>query len=509
MSSWENNNQAPQLNRGSRQGSFSPSLAFFILIRNKQVLYSLSILLILGIAYGATLAPGLTWANGGTDGGDLITAASTHGVAHPGGYPLYLLLAQVFQQIPLGNLAWRTNLMSAVCMILAVILLYLTTRRLLTKQPFADLAAWGAALAFGISSLVWSQAVITEVYALQILLTVCILFQTLAGKMPWNVDFLRGLILGLALGNHLTTLFLIPLLIWDGDTFCPDLKKHLGRRILGVLAGLLIYLLLPLWAFGKPPINWGNPITFTAFFQLVAGQIYQSNFTSIYTLDRLRGWAGLLIEQVGLAGLFIGAFYLFGGWERLKKTGPLLWIFPVYGLFALMYGSYDSYVYLIPSVMAFTVWMAAGLQEIILLLVSRWRAGWIPGSLLLVLALAWQVVQVAPKVDASKDLRAETFGKMAMHTLPENALVFTRDDETTFTLWYFHYGLKERADIAVIVEGLMNYDWYRTVLGYTYPDLRLPQVKDLSRSGLAAANPSREICPIKDHLATSINCSKR
>ena len=41
--------------------------------------------------YLTTLAPGLTWANDGADGGDLVTAAATLGVAHPTGYPLYRL----------------------------------------------------------------------------------------------------------------------------------------------------------------------------------------------------------------------------------------------------------------------------------------------------------------------------------------------------------------------------------------------------------------------------------
>ena len=33
----------------------------------------LSLMLLLGLAYGLSLAPGLTWANNGADGGDLIT----------------------------------------------------------------------------------------------------------------------------------------------------------------------------------------------------------------------------------------------------------------------------------------------------------------------------------------------------------------------------------------------------------------------------------------------------
>src|SRR5262245_14429377 len=67
------------------------------------------------LVYLSTLAPGLTWANHGADGGDLITAAATGGVAHPSGYPTYLVLARLFLALPFGPLAFRVNLLSAVC----------------------------------------------------------------------------------------------------------------------------------------------------------------------------------------------------------------------------------------------------------------------------------------------------------------------------------------------------------------------------------------------------------
>src|SRR6478672_57766 len=66
----------------------------------------------LGCAYAYTLAPGVTWANDGADSGDLIAATATLGVAHPTGYPTYLLLARLFQLIPLGDLALRSTIFS-------------------------------------------------------------------------------------------------------------------------------------------------------------------------------------------------------------------------------------------------------------------------------------------------------------------------------------------------------------------------------------------------------------
>jgi hypothetical protein len=55
--------------------------------------------------YALTLAPGLTWAHDGADGGDFATALATGGIAHPPGYPTYLLAAAPAAALPVGN--WR------------------------------------------------------------------------------------------------------------------------------------------------------------------------------------------------------------------------------------------------------------------------------------------------------------------------------------------------------------------------------------------------------------------
>jgi hypothetical protein len=163
----------------------------------------------LGI-YLLTLEPGLTWLNGGDDGGDLATAAKLLGIPHPTGYPLYLLLAQPliwFDASP----AHALNLMSALWGALTCALLTLSIGQLLesaftqekeqekslivnqssekTKKAEAKkltppptlnlttdnirqikLASWSGASAAGLilagSPLFWSQAIIAEVYTL-------------------------------------------------------------------------------------------------------------------------------------------------------------------------------------------------------------------------------------------------------------------------------------------------------------------------------------------------------
>src|SRR5512134_3893302 len=65
--------------------------------------------------YSLTLAPTVTL----VDSGELIVAARNLGVAHPPGFPLYVLLAHVATRIPLGDVAERVNACSALFAALA------------------------------------------------------------------------------------------------------------------------------------------------------------------------------------------------------------------------------------------------------------------------------------------------------------------------------------------------------------------------------------------------------
>src|SRR6187549_17310 len=62
------------------------------------------------IVYMMTLAPGLSF----IDAGELATTASTLGVAHPTGYPLFTLIGHLFSILPIAaTVIARLNIMSA------------------------------------------------------------------------------------------------------------------------------------------------------------------------------------------------------------------------------------------------------------------------------------------------------------------------------------------------------------------------------------------------------------
>ena len=470
--------------------------------------------------YLATMAPGLTWANDGADGGDLITAAATGGIAHPTGYPLYLLVARVFQFLPVGSLAFRTNLMSVFAAVSASLFVYGLVIRFIPSSAGIPPRLVGliSAYAFGLSPLFWSQAVITEVYALHALFVALILY--LASDHahlkfpPKYLDPALGLSFGLALGNHITIILLLPILflptLFQSDAVSlkrfwqPD-KASFLRRLSWMLAGLSVYLILPLRALSGPPINWGNPRTISGFIWLVSGKLYQDQLfvlTLASVWSRIRSMAGLLIGQFGIPGLVLGLVGLIVFYKPSRLFRNTIWIVLASSVFAIGYETSDSYVYLIPAFLCFAIWVGVGAAGLLDLCPRQVRFALGVSLVLYIFVLAgnnWV------KVDASRDLRAETFGHEVLSQAPENAMVFAQGDKAIFTMWYFHFALHNRPDLRIVVTDLLRFDWYQASLQTTYPGLTLPGPFPFA-AVMQAGNPERPSCFIEYIEKAGIEC---
>jgi hypothetical protein len=389
---------------------------------------------------------------------------------------------------------------------MAAVFVFLTLNVVLEGKRFSNLAAALAALLFGLAPLVWSQAVITEVYGLQSFLTIGILYQTInTGKSPYR-DLQRGLLFGLALGNHITTIFLLPLLLIDFRELRPSSFFHISKRIFGLILGTSIYLILPLRALNQPTVNWLNPVTIKSFFQLITGSIYQSYFSVNYFVHHARAWAGILIENLSFPGVALGIFAIIDKGNNYRFKLLIAWIFLSYGLFALFYESYDSYVYLIQTILAFSLLIGIGFENIVDIVQDRWqKAIWLIYPLLIAFLIA-RFYLVVPQVSASNDDRAEVFGQQVFDTVPEKAMIFTQDDPSTFALWYFHFVEKKRPDTFVIAEGLLGFDWYRKTLQAIYPNLKIQDTDDLAPFHLLSQNPELPSCFIEYADSIKLDC---
>lgn len=408
------------------------------------------------VVYRLTLAPDLTWANAASDGGELITASVTLGVAHPPGYPTYLLLGKLFSFLPLGTVAFRYNLFSAVCAAIATGLLAAAIHEF-WRPRVRPITSFTAALAFAFLPLVWGQAVVAEVYSLNLLLVAAFL-------LAWSQRraATAGLLLGLALTTHLTSALLLPAALLGGE--------RPRRLVAGLVVGLAPLLLLPWLASGDSPVVWGRPDTPAGWLWLVSGRLYGANLQFPPTSDRL---AALLRALAFGAATVAGSAVTPTGaaLRQLNHVGTgtraalLAGTAVLYALFAAAYATPDAAVLLLPGLLLLALLLAPALERL--------------GLAALFLPLALIVAGHSGQIRAHRAgprLAAEAL----LSDAPANALLLAPGDRTIFTLWYFQHVESLRPDLRLADASLFAFDWYRERLAALNPDVRVPAADDLA-----------------------------
>ncbi|MFN8490249.1 MAG: DUF2723 domain-containing protein [Caldilineaceae bacterium] len=327
----------------------------------------------------------------------------TFGIAHPTGYPLYILLGGLWSRLlfPFGNWAWRMNLFSALAAATAVAVVFHLAQRLVTQadgrpNPMAGLAA---AAALGFSPIWWSQATVAEVYALHGLFVALILSVALGmnegyavtrfGQIglqppapsplplaPCPLPFAQRMtllcaLLGLALTHHRTTVLLLPglalYLLWS----VPGLWRPRWiwwRWALALLAPLLLYLFIPLRAsMGAVDLHGSYQNSWHGFWAHILATGYSQSFFHDNPLAKhytASDWLQIVQSQVGAWGLLFGGVGLLWLVDRQKKPAKawvcILLVLFTNLIFALNYKVSDVEVYLLPVILCLALFIGAG-----------------------------------------------------------------------------------------------------------------------------------------------------
>lgn len=195
-------------------------------------------------AYLWTLAPTVTF----WDAGEFIAAAKILGIPHPPGTPLFVLLASAWAAlVPIGEFAFRTNLMTAVFSAAASGAFFLLIHQTLESGELGRTAdriyvlggAVAAVLAGAFAFTVWQNANETEVYMVATFSIGAIcwlgwLWRSKRGtqRAP-HLLLLVVYILALSVGNHLLTLLVGPaLIVFMGHVIKSDpMQDERDRRI--------------------------------------------------------------------------------------------------------------------------------------------------------------------------------------------------------------------------------------------------------------------------------------
>ena len=320
--------------------------------------------------YLRTLLPGMAFG----DWGEMQTVPHVLGIAHPTGYPTYVIAAWLGQMIPVGSVAFRANALSAVAVALTVSVIVAIGLRLGVRP----LIAIAAALCIGAVTTVWAAATAAEVNGLHLLFVALLVHRALIWedrRRPRDL-VLGGLLTGLALGNHLLSLFVAPFIVlfvlWTGRRDLLRRPVVLIAGIAAVLVGLSVYVYIPIAASRAPALAYNNPVTLDAVWWLVSGTQFRDQFDflsaagplnlvrSLPTLwSLLVARATIIIPTLGLIGLvvllrrrpafgltvgaiLIGSAYLWASYLELEHYLLTAWLVLAIGLMTALDGAADQ-----------------------------------------------------------------------------------------------------------------------------------------------------------------------
>lgn len=489
--------------------------------------------------YIRTLAPTVAL----VDSGELTVAAWSLGNAHPPGFPVYLMLAHLFTLLPSGSVAWRVNLASAASAAMACSLMSLaagewlltplatrlattiaavrsdgkTRRRGSSGPPQATIAVKDEALpameisaqadwmsvallsAFAgllltFSKTLWGYATLAEVYAVNTVLILAVLWLVLSwwrrmsegrdGAERWI--YAAAVMFGLALGvHHLTVALCLPgiglfVLLTAGWKFLRS-RRVVICAIASIVAASVVYTYLPVAASHRPPMNWGNPDTVGRVVDHITAKQYRAyidNSASVpneffrYVLrDFGPSWApvALLLAAAGLLFTFRRDRALFAMLLAIIAA-DLAWsvVYPIVN---------DKDAYELPAIVALVLAATAGARFLTTL--APRHASAIAASLLVVpllgCATAWRYR------DRSHYDVAANYAHDALSAVGPNGLLLTGDWELYSPIIYFRDVEKERPDITVIETGMLIRSWYLDSLELRYPALMKSIRPELSR----------------------------
>lgn len=203
----------------------------------------------------------------GGDAGEFAALGTSGGVAHPPGYPLYLLWMRALSWLPAQNPAHRTSLATAILGGAAVAAFAWACLRWGVRKHLA----YALALLFALSPLFWKLATQPEVFALNTLLALMLV----GGAAPTKTwpTWALGLLAGLGLSNQHTIVLLAPLGVAAAIHQIRASNSRwlaLATGVLGLLLGLLPYTYLVYYARTTPTAeacSWGSPSDFGSLLQ--------------------------------------------------------------------------------------------------------------------------------------------------------------------------------------------------------------------------------------------------
>ena len=411
------------------------------------------------------------------DAGEFQTFVYTLDIAHPTGYPTYIILGKaLISMIPVGEVVWKVNYLSVIYSIatlffLGVLLIKLTKNILISSFVILLLA---------FNKDFWTFAGIADPHTLDrtFLFLLLTIFLYLSKHWKRNLIFIFGLIFGLGLGNHLFLIYSVPgFFIWYVLLIVKKrIKFNFSDLVIGgggFLLGLLVYLFLPIrvsnhsWIL-TPDYSLN---TWAGFYRHVFGADFQGLMFQggyIKILENMSEGVLRLIKEITPPLFLVGILGLVLLIRKHLEVGiSLLIMFIFFLAFSTNYVVTAPERYYLSYIGIYLVFIGIGfasINEVILGVFKRFKLvypqiGYLVTVLLVITYSVYFYTNNFDKANKSKEFEARIYSRNIFKNVSSNAVILSWWNYST-PLWYRQYVLGERKDVLIINKSPDEWDNY-------------------------------------------------
>ena len=435
------------------------------------------------------------------DTGEAQTVPATLSIFHPTGFPVYAMLGWLWSQLPIGDVAWRMNLLSGVCVAVTSGLVVLIAGHLIAERNrlLRASAAGIAGLAFAFAAEPWENATRADVHALNVLFVGLVVWLLLAwaaahrsgspGANRWLVA--AALAFGLGIGAHpLVGLTAFGIAAW---LLCVDFRIWRRWRLVAACGAMIAvgvasygYIYLRAIIDPEPPLFYAHPDNWERFRYLVFAEQFRDLFTD-FSSPLADFWRKFSLTETILAAQFpvIGWLLVAGGASVLAVRRLEVLIFFALAvaatvLYSMNFRDGDIDRYYLPTIV-----IAAPLIGVAVAFIgatvataaaeisrrfeasrtARRRVATAAAALVVAIGAllpAAALVSGYRSHDQSANRAAENWVASVHSQLPPNSVVISWWSYST-PLWYHRWILGERPDVTIIDERNILDDGYRTM----------------------------------------------
>ncbi len=413
----------------------------------------------------------------GGDNAEFVTVAFDRGVAHPPGYPLYVLWLRALRWLPAASPAHAASLATALTGGLALVALSRAARAWGATEAGAAMAV----VVFGSAPLAARLATSAEVFMLSAAIVAGILLVAAPNGPLRGVPraVALGALAGLALCNHHSAVLIAPVGIWGAARGVAESRRRGVAGCLSVvalLACLSPYLLLVQDArhVAEGAYAWGDASTVRGLWRHFTRAEYGTFSLGLSTAPPTPlANVGLLVRSLLSETRWIGLIFAgFGAASLIRQPRPAR--LPGVLLIASLAIAGPLFV------ARFNVPLEALGQRVVerffllpLLLVSllaglgvsprlaRLPRAALAAPALIALALLANVAVVFPELPLAHAPTIENYLSDTLAVVPERSVVIGVGDHRLFGFAYLQRVRGQRPDVAYVDAPLLHYAWYR------------------------------------------------